>query len=123
MLYEQINWIEARMRPLPSAQTLKQAVINVIESNKSDGYIPTRFIQATANGDMPDLLSVCERLIVKGETLEYLENALRRFPMLLTLEDFVVRHGVTWGFPRDAIEVAKARVEYFDLIAGTGRYK
>jgi len=111
------------MRPLPNVQTLKQAVIKVIESNKSDGYVPTRFIQATGNGDVPDLLSVCERLIVKGETLEYLENALRRFPTLLTLEDFVVRHGVTWGFSRDTIGVAKARVEYFDLITGTGRYK
>lgn len=111
------------MHSLPKVQTLRQAVRQVIESNKGDGYIPTRFIQATGNGDVPDLLSVCERLIVKGETLEYLENALRRFPTLLTLEDFVVRHGVTWGFSGDTIEVAKARVQYFDLIAGTSRYK
>lgn len=111
------------MRSLPKVQTLRQAVRQVIESNKSDGYVPTRFIQATGNGDVPDLLSVCERLIAKSETLEYLENALRRFPTLLTLEDFVVRYGVTWGFSGDIIKVAKARVEYFDLIAGAGRYK
>ena len=49
---------------------------------------------------MPNLLSVCERLIVKGETLEYLENALKRFPTLLTLEDFVVRHGVPGASPK-----------------------
>ena len=110
------------MRSLPKVQTLKQAVKQVIESNKSDGYIPTRFIQATGNGDAPNLLSVCEKLIVKGETLEYLENALKRFPILLTLEDFVVRHGITWGFSGGTVEVAGARVKYFDLIAGMARY-
>jgi len=111
------------MRQLPNVKTLKEAVKEVIESNKSDGYIPTRFIQATGSGDEPDLLSVCERLIVKGETLEYLERALKRFPTLLTLEDFVVRQGITWGFSREAIEVAKARVQYFDQLAGTARYR
>jgi hypothetical protein len=111
------------MRQVPSVQTLKEAVKEVIESNKSDGYNPTRFVQATGNGDEPDLLSVCEMLIVKGETLEYLERALRRFPTLLTLEDFVVRHGVAWGFSREAIKVAKARVQYFDQLAGTARYQ
>jgi hypothetical protein len=111
------------MRPLPNVQTLKQAVIKVIESNKGDGYVPTRFIQATGSGDVPDLLPVCERLIVKGETLEYLENALRRSPMLLTLEDFVSQHGANWGFSQEAIKVAMARVEYFDMIAGMTRYK
>jgi hypothetical protein len=30
-------------------------------------------------------------LIEKGETLQYLETALQRFPTLLTLEDFVSR--------------------------------
>lgn len=60
---------------------------------------------------------------MKGETLEYLENALRRFPTLLTIEDFVDEQGATWGFSRDTIEVAEARVKYFDLVAGTRRYK
>jgi hypothetical protein len=35
------------------------------------------------DGTAPDLLSVCIRLINKGETLEYLDVALRRFPTLL----------------------------------------
>ncbi len=96
------------MRVFPKVQTLRQAVRQVIESNKGDGYIPTRFIQATCNVDEPDLLYVCERLIVKGEALEYLENALKRFPALLTLEDFVANYGVTWGFSGDTIKVAKA---------------
>lgn len=111
------------MRSLPKVQTLKQAVREVIENNKSDGYIPTRFIQATGSGDVPDLLSVCEKLIAKGETLEYLENALKRFPTLLTLEDFVSQHGTAWGFSQGTIKVAKARVEYFDMITGKTRYQ
>ena len=111
------------MRSLPKVQTLKEAVRMVIESNTGDGYSPTRFIQATANGDRPDLPSVCDRLIVKGETLEYLESALRRFPTLLTLEDFVSENGATWGFSQDTIKTARARVKYFNMIAGATRYK
>ena len=111
------------MRSLPKVQTLKEAVRAVIESNKGNGYHPTRFIQATANGDRPDLPSVCYRLIVKGETLEYLESALRQFPTLLALEDFVSENGVTWGFSQDTIKSARACAEYFDMTAGATRYK
>ena len=111
------------MRLLPQVQDLRQAVRAVVDSNKNDGYIPTRFIQATGNGDRPDLLSVCNRLIMKGETLEYLESALRRSPTLLTLEDFVSKHGVTWGFSQEMVETARARAEYFDIIAGATRYE
>ena len=110
------------MRQLPNVQILREAVRAVIESNTSDGYVPTRFIQATCNGDDPNLPLVCERLISKGETLAYLEDALTRVPTLLTLEDFAVKHGTSWGFSTDTVLVAQARVEYFDLIAGSTRY-
>jgi hypothetical protein len=111
------------MRQLPSPQNLNEAVRYVIESNCSDGYPPTRFIQATGDGTAPDLLAVCVRLISKGETLEYLENALRRLPMLLTLEDFVCRRGSEWGFDEATVEVACQRSKYSDQIAGRTRYK
>ncbi len=91
----------------------------VIESNSQDGYVPTRFIQATEYGRAPGLTRVCENLIQKGETLEYLEDALKKFPTLLTLEDFVARFGEGWGFSRTTIDVAKQRVVYFDLIAAS----
>jgi hypothetical protein len=71
------------MRALPNPETLNDAVRCVIDSNRSDGYNPTRFTQTTMDGTAPDLLSVCIRLINKGETLEYLDVALRRFPTLL----------------------------------------
>lgn len=110
------------MRPLPSVASLKEAVETVIDSNKKDGYPPTRFIGATQNGAAPELKKICERLIVRGETLEYLESALVRFPTLLTIEDFVARQGQLWSFSQEAIESAQARTVYFDQIARTKRY-
>jgi hypothetical protein len=110
------------MRHLPNPRNLNDAVRSVIESNRSDGYTPSRFIQATADGTAPDLLAVCVRLINKGETLEYLDSALRRFPMLLTLEDFVSRRGAEWGFNHATVETARARSVYFDQIVGGTRY-
>ena len=54
--------------------------------------------------------------------LEYLEKALKQFPTLLTLEDFVSKHGTSWGISETTINVAVARVQYFDLISGMPRY-
>jgi hypothetical protein len=110
------------LRPLPAVTTLQEAVEQVINSNQRDGYVPTRFIQATEYGHASNLRAACERLIQKGETLENLEDALRKFPTLLTLEDFVSRFGDGWGFSRTTVDIAKQRVAYFDQIAGDTRY-
>ena len=110
------------MRPLPAVTTLQEAVEQVINSNQRDGCVPTRFIQTTEHGRASNLLAVCERLIQKGETVENLEDALRKFPTLLTLEDFVSRFGDGWGFSRTTVYIAKQRVSYFDQIAGDTRY-
>jgi SRSO17 transposase len=110
------------MRELPKVETLREAVREIIESNIRDGYPPHRFIQATEGGNAADLGVVCERLINKAETLEWLEGALERIPTLLTLEDFVSRQGSEWGMSVETVEAAKARVERFDEIAGTARY-
>jgi hypothetical protein len=107
---------------LASVRNLSEAVRHVIESNRSDGYTPIRFIQATGDGTATDLLSVCARLISKGETLEYLESALRSYPTLLTLRDFVSRRGFEWGFDEATVETARARAAYFGQIAGRTRY-
>ena len=111
------------MRQLPSPQNLNDAVRCVIGSNCLDGYTPNRFIQATGDGAAPDLLAVCIRLINKGETLEHLDSALRQFPALLTLEDFVSRCGSEWGFDEKTVATARARSAYFDQIAGRTRYR
>jgi hypothetical protein len=110
------------VRPLPTPPTLSAAVSLVIESNREDGYTPTRFIQVTQEGFAPNLLAVCSRLINKGEILEWLERALASHPMLLTLEDFVCLRGTEWGFDAATIQMACARATHFDRIAGGTRY-
>jgi hypothetical protein len=110
------------MRKLPTVDSLQDAVKKVIQSNSNDGYVPARFIQATENGNAGDLLSICESLITKGETLEYLESALKRYTKLLTVEDFVSRFGAEWGFDSSTVRLATERAKYFDLLVGGERY-
>jgi hypothetical protein len=110
------------MRILPNPRDLKEAVRSVIESNSADGYVPSRFIQATGDGTAPDLLAVCRRLISKGETVQYLDSALKRISTLLTLEDLVSWRGAEWGFDETTIDIARARSVYFDQVAGRSRY-
>lgn len=109
-------------RTLPALQTLALAVTEVIRSNKADGYNPVRFAQATEYGYAKDLVTRCENLILKGETLAYLDGAIRVTPTLVTLEDFVTMYGLKWGLGQDAVDQAAARVEYFDKLAGFKRY-
>lgn len=110
------------MRTLPSVTTLQQAVMEVIKSNTHDGYPPRRFVQATEDGYAEGLLQICERLIGKGETLEYIEQALLKYPTLLTLEDLVAVHGAEWGFSSSTIRSAQERASYFDRLVGQPRY-
>jgi hypothetical protein len=42
--------------------------------------------------------------------------------MLVTLEDFVSRRGLEWGFAGETIKIAGERAVYFDQIAGGTRY-
>jgi hypothetical protein len=111
------------MRILPNPRDLKDAVRCVIESNSADGYVPSRFIQATGDGTAPDLLAVCRRMISKGETLQFLDSALKRISTLLTLEDLVSLRGADWGFDDATIDIARARSVYFDQVAGRSRYR
>src|SRR5579864_9546459 len=104
------------MRPLPDVDDLKTAVGEVIASNTADGYPPTYFRRATLGGHAPDLLARCTALIMKPNTLDVLSDAVQRFPTLLTLEDFVARHGAGWGFSDDVIAQSAARVAHFDAI-------
>jgi hypothetical protein len=109
-------------RLLPKVQTLSAAVSAVIDSNRSDGYNPIRFVGITQDGMTRNLVEVCRKLIMNPETLEWLESGLESFPQILTLEDFVSRFGATWGFDQTVIEMATSRVQRFDQIAGGARY-
>ena len=110
------------MRPLPQPKTLREAVRAVIKSNVADGFYPKRFIVTTAKGDAPDLLSVCDALITKADTLKWLETAVLVFPEVLTLEDLVARLGASWGFKPETIAVAETRARHFDELVGARRY-
>lgn len=46
----------------------------------------------------------------------------KRFPTLLTLEDFIARSEHIWGFSDENISQARARAAYFDTLAGARRY-
>jgi len=110
------------MRMMPHVTTLQEAVQEVIRSNQADGYPPTRFIQMTEHGHADNLVSICQRIILKGETLEAIERALASHPNLLTIEDFVARYGGAWGMSEDVIRSAVERVRYFDQLAGRQRF-
>lgn len=76
------------------------------------GYTPTRFIQVTGDGNVPELDKVCTGLIMSQKALQWLEEDLRKLPQFLTIEDFVSRWGNEWGFSQIVIQEAKARSKY-----------
>ncbi len=43
-------------------------------------------------------------------------------PGLLTIEDYVIRWGLEWGFEPGVISLAAERVQWFDQIHGGARY-
>ena len=51
-------------RPLPNVRNLSAAVSEVIDSNRRDGYNPTRFVAITQDGTARNLLQVCRKLIM-----------------------------------------------------------
>ena len=110
------------MRELPDVKSLGDAVRAVIQSNKADGYNPSRFVQITLAGTAPDLKRLCEKLILSGQALDHLDGAFEKHRSLLTLEDFVARYGRDWGYSDEVLDMARQRVIYFDQLAGGPRY-
>ena len=92
---------------------LRRAVRKVIEQNRSIGYPPNRFIQATEDGFAANIVEVCERLLTNPETLQHLEPAVKAFRNLLTLEDEVTEHPTGFGLSDDARRSAQDRVTWF----------
>ncbi len=109
-------------RVLTNPGSLREAVREVIRQNKSQRYTPTRFVQATGNGEVPGLLGVCTGLIKSESALEWLDKALQQYPNLLTLEDYVMRWGTEWGFGTGMVEYAGALSATFDKIAARTRW-
>ena len=109
---------------IPNSETLSEACQEIIEQNKSVGYIPTLFISETENGHANNLVAVCHKVIYSPTALEQLEKAVQRYRRVLSLEDLICysTHSATWGISDDARERAKATVETLDQIFGSPRW-
>ena|SRR5450631_3263882 len=108
-------------RTLPTAQTLRDAVLRVIE--QPDGWQNvSRFVAATEYGDAPNLVDRIRNLIMNPETVAFRERELEDFPYLLTIEDYVWRYGSLWGFDEPTIQMARACAERYDQVAMRARY-
>lgn len=111
------------MRTLPNVTSLRAALEAVINSNKADKYPPNRFVQIVANTEDSELIRVCTELIASRPAFSQMTNALLKHPTLLTLEDFVARYGLEWGFSEEAVAEAKERSRSFDRLVNNVRYK
>lgn len=95
---------------------LRDAVDDVIDNNKSAGYPPTRFMEKTRDKAGSDLRLACEDLLLSETAENAVIAALQSHPKMWTLEDFVIRQGVSWGFGPEALRAAQRRVKDFDAI-------
>jgi hypothetical protein len=105
---------------LPKVNNLREAVEEVIKNNQREGYPPNRFRNMTRvhNNELP---SVCRSLVISRDALSYLFDALRSYPNLLSIEDFISHYGEQWGL-KDVVEEATKRVQLYDEIAKKQRF-
>jgi hypothetical protein len=104
-------------RPLPAVNDLSEACSRVIY--QSQGNPVTCFIEATQGRNGQDLVAAIRRMIRNGKAREYREKELRKFPSLLTIEDYVWRYGLTWEFDQDTVEMARQNALYYDLVVAS----
>ena len=113
-------------QPSPQSVTnpgsLQRAVKMVLSNNSALGYPSHRFSQITHEGDNPELLRLCEELVMSANALAYMEKAVTSYSGFLTLEDCVARWGDEWGFSKQAVEHAQASAETFDKLVGYQRW-
>ena len=113
-------------QPSPQSVTnpgsLQRAVKMVLSNNRALGYPSQRFSQITQEGDNPELLRLCEELVMNANALAHMEKAVTTYGGFLTLEDYVARWGIDWGFSAQAVEYARASAETFDKLVGYQRW-
>ena len=111
-------------RQLPCPGILQDAVEEVIRQNTALGYHPNRFIGVTQQGYAPSLVQVCTGLIYSPGAVQALQDAISRYPDLLTLEDLITRsrYGREWGFCQATIGAAEATVRLLDQQVGYQRW-
>jgi hypothetical protein len=79
----------------------------------------TYFIEATQGRSGQDLVAAVSRMIRKTSAVEYREKELGKYPSLLTIEDYVWRYGLGWGFDQDTVEMARQNALYYDLLVAS----
>ncbi|MDE2860883.1 MAG: hypothetical protein OYI31_08465 [Chloroflexota bacterium] len=94
----------------------------VIENNTGLGYPSVGFRRATLDGSHSELLTVCQELIASHRAVSAMEDSVKAYRGFLTLEDYVMRWGHTWGFSPETVETAGASVEAFDRQSGFRRW-
>ncbi len=109
-------------KAIARSHSLQRAVRNVIENNAALGFPAVRFRQATQEGQHPELLRVCEELILNPSAFAAMERAVQQYPGFLTLEDYAARWGREWGLSALAVEHARASAEAFDRLLGFRRW-
>jgi hypothetical protein len=108
---------------MPKVSSLQEALQSVIKSNTMDKYPPRRFIQIVSNTKNSQLVQVCTELIFSNSAFSEMSQALLKHPNLLTLEDFVGRYGLDWGFTKQTVEEANRRSQSFDCLVKNKRYE
>ncbi|MCY0864216.1 MAG: hypothetical protein OWQ57_04665 [Sulfobacillus sp.] len=112
---------------IPEVHSLEAAVQAVIRQNIAIGYRPTRFIQKTRNGNAPtdDLITYLTNLVRKNAAQAIVSEAIRRYPKLLTIEDFLQYDdwALGWGFSRSVVDEARVAVRRYDRQAGHVRWE
>ena len=111
-------------RRLPPANNLEEAVQQVIQSNKQDGYVPTYFIRETAGRTGADLWEVCRKLLHSPGALSNIADQLTKHPNILTIEDYVCRFGAGWApsFSAGDVAIAQQSVDAWDAMVRHQRY-
>lgn len=101
------NWVYNVIKDM----TLKQAVKEVIEQNKTaHGYWPTRFIQMTENGEAKNLEGIISRLVSGPPKINTIIENLEKYkwePILI--EEFIAMYG--FGLSNGVIREARLRTE------------
>jgi hypothetical protein len=117
--------VTPQSRQLPPAGSLRDACLHVITQGQGDPA--TRFEHAI-RGDDGELLAGemlvdrIRRMVSNRDAIESREKEVRRVPNLLTIEDYVHRHGADWSFDQNTVRTASASAEWFDRVAGFRRY-
>ena len=113
---------ERAQKTIANPGSLQKALWSMRENNDALGFRAMRFRQLTQDGYHPDLLRVCEELVLNPNAFAAMEKAVKTYSGFLTLEDYVAVWGAEWGFSEQAVEHAKDSAETLDRLVEYRRW-